>query len=117
MQYCFVNWTSVTPAGLRSHPSLHSPLREPAHFAQFWCNANSLESTLANPLVCVANKGFSDSVSLLDATLTRNTGWGPVMVNQTSPHGSQSRATGALFASAIPSGAVGREASLFFTSL
>ena len=45
--------------------------------AQFWCSASSLDATLPGTLVCVANKGLNETVSPLDATLTKNRGGGP----------------------------------------
>jgi hypothetical protein len=43
-------------------------------FARSWCTANPLDATLAGTLVCVANKGLIETVSPLDATLTKNRG-------------------------------------------
>jgi hypothetical protein len=43
-------------------------------FAQFWCSASPLDATLASALACVANKGFREIVSPLNATLTENRG-------------------------------------------
>jgi hypothetical protein len=44
--------------------------------SQFWCTVSSLDATLVNPLLSVANKELTQFLSLLDATLTKNTGWG-----------------------------------------
>jgi len=56
----------------RGRPRTHSRKPKCAYPAQFWCNASSLDATLLGPLVCVANKGFAQYLSPVDATLTKN---------------------------------------------
>jgi hypothetical protein len=51
------------------------------NFAQFWCDINPLDATLLDFLGCVANKGLTEVLTLLVATLTQNRGEGDVMVN------------------------------------
>jgi len=46
-----------------------------------------LESTLTVPLASVENKELTEMLIPLDATLTKNIGGGPVMVNQESDKG------------------------------
>jgi hypothetical protein len=48
-------------------------------FAQFWCNITPLDATLLDFLVCVANKGLTEALTLLVATLTQNTGGSGVL--------------------------------------
>src|SRR5712691_1985091 len=79
-----MNWTPATPVGLPRALFASSPNMEAAFSAPFWCNASPLDATLPSALACIANKGFREIVSPLDATLTKNRGVGPVMVNQTS---------------------------------
>jgi hypothetical protein len=56
--------------------SAHSRQRKWAYSAQFWCNLSPLDATLLDPLVCVADKGLAQYLSLVDATLTKNIGVG-----------------------------------------
>src|SRR6267143_2314222 len=79
-----MNWTPATPIGLPRAVFAASPNRETAFLAPIWCSASLLDATLPGPLVCVANKELRVIVSPLHATLTKNRGVGPVMVNQTS---------------------------------
>src|SRR5258708_26543252 len=44
--------------------------------AQFRCNLTPLDATLVSSLLCIANKGLTQYLTPLDATLTRNTGGG-----------------------------------------
>src|ERR1700694_4442779 len=79
-----MNWTPATPISLPRALFAASPKTEAAFSAPFWCSASPLDATFPDPLVCVANKELRVGVSPLNATLTKNRGVGPVMVNQTS---------------------------------
>src|SRR6266849_2051307 len=79
-----MNWTPATPIGLPRALFAAPPKTEAVFSAPFWCSASLLNATLPGPLVCVANKDLRIIVSPLHATLTKNRGVGPVMVNQTS---------------------------------
>src|SRR5712664_452818 len=83
MLHSRMNLTPATPISLPRALFAASPTTERACFAPFWCNASPLDATPPGPPVCVANKELREIVSLLDATLTKNRGVGPVMVNQT----------------------------------
>src|SRR6266481_6656366 len=48
-------------------------------FAQFSYSLNPLESTLIEVPATVDSKPLAQTLSLLDATLTRNRGWGPLV--------------------------------------
>ncbi len=50
--------------------------RKCVYSAQFWCNLNPLDATLLSLLLCVANKELAQHLSPVDATLTKNRGWG-----------------------------------------
>jgi hypothetical protein len=54
----------------------HSRQWKCAYSAQSWCNVSPLDATLLSPLLCVANKGLARYLSTVDATLTKNRGWG-----------------------------------------
>jgi hypothetical protein len=60
----------------RGDARAHSLKRKWAHSAQFCCNVSLLDATLLGPLVCVADKGLARDLSPVDATLTKNRGWG-----------------------------------------
>ena len=79
-----MNWMPATPFGLPRALFAASPKTEAAFSAPFWCRASPLDATLVSTPVCVASKGLREFVSSLAATLTKNRGVGPVMVNQTS---------------------------------
>src|SRR5712664_132406 len=83
MLHSRMNWTPATPIGLPRAPFAASPKTEAALSGPSWCSTSPLDATLPGPLVCVANKELSSIVSPLNATLTKNRGVGPVMVNQT----------------------------------
>ncbi len=53
-------------------------------FLHFWPNISPLESTLIDRPASVDSKSLTQDLSPLDATLTKNTGRGPVIVNQES---------------------------------
>ncbi len=65
----------------RGDARAHSRRRRWAYSAQFWCNLSLLDATLPSPLLCVANKGVAQYLSPVDATLTKNRGWGPILAS------------------------------------
>src|SRR5258708_16538516 len=54
----------------------HSAPQNAPKTASFLCNLSPLDATLLSSLLCVANKELAQYLSLLDATLTKNTGGG-----------------------------------------
>ncbi|SRR5713226_2875428 len=89
MLHSCMNWTPATPVGLPRALFTASPKTKAAFSAPFWCSASPLDATLPGTLVCVANKGFREIVSPLDATLTKNRGEGLLWLTRL-PNGSLS---------------------------
>src|SRR5260370_18090314 len=79
-----MNWPPATPIGLPRAVVAAAPNRETAFGAHIGSSASLSDATIPGPLVWVANKELRVIVSPLHATLTKNRGVGPVMVNQTS---------------------------------
>ena len=48
----------------------------PSDFEQFWWNVSSLESTPTEASATIDSKPLTQTLNPLDATLTKNTGWG-----------------------------------------
>src|SRR6266404_6374442 len=61
--------------------SLKSSCPSALLFSRWIASVGLLESALVNPLASVENKGLTENLNPLDATLTKNTGGGVVIVN------------------------------------
>ncbi len=71
--------------------SLKSSCPIPLFSSRWIASVNLLESSLANSLASVKNKGLTEILTPLESTLTKNRGEGVVIVNQVPVHQDRSK--------------------------